>query len=62
MPTSRSTAFTVKLNSLTRRDLHALLNAVATRAYKTGYKDASIGLEECPEKVAVAEKHLWKIK
>lgn len=62
MPTSKSTPFTVKLNSLTRRDLHVLLNAVAERAYRTGYKDASIGLEERPEKAVVAEKHLWKIK
>ena len=62
MPTSRSTPFTVRLNSLTRQDLHALLNAVAVRAYKTGYKDATIGLKERPDVAAVAEKHLWKIK
>jgi hypothetical protein len=61
MPPSRSTAFTTSLKNLTRKQLHEILNAVARKAYEVGYKDASIGLKEHPDKVAITEKHLWKI-
>jgi hypothetical protein len=61
MPTSKSPNFTTSLKRLTRTQLHKLLNNVARKAYEVGYKDAAIGLKPRPEKVAVAEKHLWKI-
>jgi hypothetical protein len=62
MPTSKSPIFTTSLKSLTRKQLLEMLNAVARKAYEVGYKDASIGLEERPDKVVVTEKHLWKIQ
>lgn len=62
MPTSRSPNFTTSLKRLTRAQLHQLLNNVARKAYEVGYKDAAIGLKSHPEKVAVTEKHLWKIQ
>ena len=61
MPPSKSPNFTTSLKRLTRAQLHKLLNSVARRAYEVGYKDATIGLKSRPEKVAVTEKHLWKI-
>lgn len=61
MPTSKSPIFTTSLKNLTRPQLLELLNSVSRKAYEVGYKDASIGLKERPEKVVVTEKHLWKI-
>lgn len=61
MRTSKSPNFTTSLKNLTRAQLQQLLNSVARKGYEVGYKDASIGLEARPDKVAVTEKHLWKI-